>query len=363
MTTKNPFKGVTHKTPVIATDLRLGGSSELLVGHNGELNASSRTDLAQQIAKLMEVASGREVITESAAVQRQQLAAAHKEAITAAFMDKSAHMELGEVLADELYQAANREGFMRRFLARQELTQGQFPQVRMRNKDVVAIVSSSPSKIQAQIIRDKLFFPPEFYVSARPFIEQREINQSVGDVLEEKYVEGLEGIMVQEDRTFAAMATATINMANSLTTIVGTMNPTGLANLRNQVTRWNIPANAWLIANDIWSDIIGDSGFSQLIDPVSKHELLLRGQLGTILGMSVYSDAFRHPQHKVLSQGEMYVFGDATNLGQYTDRGGVDSSPLDGTQENIPGRGWWLNESISILIANARAVAKGKRVG
>jgi len=357
---KNPWGAIQHRTPVVATDLRLG-SREQMVGNNGEINASSKNDLAKQIAKLIGVAQHTEVMTETAAVQRQELAKAHKEAVTAAFSDKQAHKELGEVMAQELYQAANREGFMRRFLARQELAQGQFPQIRMRNKDTVAIVSSSPSKIQSQIIRDKLFFPPEFYINSRPFIEQREINQSVGDVLEEKYIEGLEGIMVQEDRTFIALATGSVNISNPLTTIVGTMNPAGLATLRNQVTRWDIPVAGWLIANDIWNDIIGDSSFSALIDPVSKHELLLTGQLGTVIGMSVYSDAFRHPQHKVLNQGDMYVFGDPVNLGIYTDRGGVDSQPIDGSIEQIPGRGWWLSESVSILVANSRAVAKAHR--
>ncbi len=358
---KNPYAGMSFKTPVIASELKFSNSGERAIGINGELNASSRGDLVQQIAKLMEVASTQGVVTEQQMTKLEQ-AAAHRQMISAAFVSKEAHAELGEVLADELYQAGNREGFMRRFLSRQELSQGQIPRVKMRMKNVVATVASAPSRVATQIVRDNTFYPPEFYITGRPFVEKREIDQSSGDVLEEKYIEGLEAIMVAEDRTFYNLANATINTSNPLTTIVGTMSPAALATLRNQVTGWNIPASAWLIANDIWSDIIGDASFSSLIDPVSKHELLLTGQLGTILGMTVYSDAFRHPQHKVLSKGEMFIIGDPINTGSYSDRGGIDSQPIDASIEGVPGKGWMFTESVSCVIANSRAIAKGKRL-
>lgn len=358
---RNPFKATTFKQPVVASELRFGSNSERAVGANGELNASNKADLLKQIARLAEVASSQGVVTqEQASVQEK--AAAHRQMVTAAFSSSQAHAELGEVLADELYQAANREGFMRRFLARQELAQGQIARVKLRMKNVVAVIAGSPSKVQTQLVRDNQYFPPEFYISANPFVEKREIDQSSGDVLEEKYIEALEAIMVGEDRTFYNLAQATINIANPATTIVGAMNPTNLATLRNQVTRWNIPASNWLIANDIWNDVIGDSGFQQLIDPVSKHELLLTGQLGTILGMTIYSDGYRHPQHRVLSQGDMMVIGDPVNTGSYTDRGGVESEPVTAGQAGVPGRGWFMSESLSAVIANARAVAVGRRV-
>jgi hypothetical protein len=152
-----------------------------------------------------------------------------------------------------------------------------------------------------------------------------------------------------------------VNISNPLTNIVGTMTAGGLMTLRNQVTRWNIPVTAWLVANDIWNDIVGDTSFQQVIDPVSKYELLLTGQLGVIYGMTILSDAYRHPEHKVLDQGEMYVIGDPINHGQYTDRGGVTSQPIDITTEKVPGRGWVFSELMSMVIANSRSVARAIR--
>lgn len=357
----NPYAGVGFHQPVVATEMRLPGSSERMVGASGDINASSTKDLMLQISKLIEVAASQEVVTASAAEQREQLAKAHKEMVTAAFDSPASLKELGEVIADELYVSANRDGFARRFLARQDLSQGSIPNVRMRMKNVVAVTASSASRVESQLIRDQDYYPPEFYITARPYIEKRDIDRSNTDVLEEKYVEAVEAIMVGEDLVWKKMANATVGVANEQTSIVGTMSPTALGNLRNKVTRWGVPAAHWLIANDIWSDIIGDTGFQSLIDPVSKHELLLSGELANILGMTVVSDAFRHPQHKVLEGGEMYIVGDPINHGQYTDRNGIDALPIDGTHESIPGRGWMLSETMSMVIANARSVAKARR--
>jgi len=364
----NPYSGVQFQhagasQQVLATDLRLPGTTERFVGQDGHVNAGSNQELARKVAELAKYieTSGRDVVTESEAQQRQELAAAHREMVLAAFEDRAELASLGEVLAEEIYMTSNREGFMRRFMLRQDLGQGQIPQIDVDQKNVVAIVSTSPVKIETQLVRDSVLYPPEFYISSRPFIEQRDIARSNTDILEKKYLEALEGVMVEEDRVWLRLANATVNVVNTMSTVVGTMTPAALGAMSNQVTRWGIPALYWLIANDIWQDVVADEGFQTIIDQVSKFELLKTGKLGTILGMEVISDAFRHPQHKVLSRGEMYIIGDATNHGQYTDRGGVDSKPIDETHEKVPGRGWVMTELMSMAIANARSVAKGER--
>lgn len=357
-------KKATHKQPVIASDLRFNGSEERAFGANLELNASDRKDLLVQISRFMEAASASSggVMTEETAAKKEEARKARREVLIAAFNNPEDHREVGAVIARDIYQAADREGFMRRFLAKADLDQGMEPRAWMRNKDVVAVVATSPVRVERQIIRDKKFYPPEVTLTARLFIGQREINQNTSDLLDEKFQEGLEAMMVAEDRILYNMLNATIGVANTATTFGSTMNPLNLAQLRNKVTSWRIPAAAWLIANDLWNDVIGDSSFSALIDPASKFELLNTGVLGRMLGMEIVSDGFRHPQHRVLSQGEQYILGNPENLGQYTDRGGIDSLPLDGATEGVAGRGWMLNSYVSVLVANARAVAKGTRI-
>lgn len=359
---KKTVKGLTFSTPVVATALNRGRGSERFVGANGELNASNKADLLKQTAAFLQMVASTGAVSEEAALSQVEVSTARKQMLTAAFADKKAHKELGEVVADELYQAANREGFARRFLAKQTLGQGQTPRVHMRMKNVTASIATSATKQHTQILRDNLYTPPEFYVQTRPFVEQKDIVVATGDVLEEKFVEATEGIGVTEDRVWRQLAMQTVGVENDPVTFFGNMTAQGLMSLRTQVSRWNLPVAYWLVANDIWNDIVGDASFQAVIDPVSKHELLLTGQLGVIYGMTVISDAYRHPQHRVLEQGEMFCIADAVNHGMMSDRGGIESSPIDVSIEGVPGRGWHMHELISMVIANARSVVRGKRI-
>jgi len=353
----------TRNRPIVASELRFRHSSEPAVGSNGELNASNKVDLIRQAAKLLEAASTSGVISEDEAQQQETLAKTHKELLQAAFQSDAAHKEVGELIAAELWIAANKQGFSRRLLVRQELNQGMIPMTRMRLKNQVATVASAPVQVQAQIARDFFLYPPEFYINGRPFVEQREIEQSADDVLEEKFSEGLQALMVQEDRTWKALCDATQNVDNPLTTISGTLTPTALVTLRNSVAAWDIPATSCLFATDIWNDIAGDAvNWARVIDPVAKNELLLTGQIGTLYGMSLITDAYRFAEHKVLNKGDIYVIGDPQMHGQYTDRGGVNSQPIDGSIEKVPGRGWWLTELMSMVVANARSVQIAIRI-
>ena len=345
------------KTPVLATDYRAPGSSERLVGANGEINASNKRDAFQQQLKLLAASANGDVTT----AERMERSARNRELVRAMFNSKDVHRELGEVMAKDLYQAANRRGFSRKYLARQDLVNGQFPTVKMRMKDVTATYATSPTQTQAQIIRDKLFMPPEIMIEAKPFVEQREINTSVGDVLDEKYAEALEAIMVGEDRLYKTAADMMVGIDNDLTVISGTLTPMTLMEVRNMVSRWDLPVPQLLIASDMYIDIVGDSTFIQAIEPVSRHELIMTGELAILYGMAITSDAYRHPEHRVLNQGEFYAISDPATHGQYTDRGGIETEVLTAATEKQAGKGWFMYESYSMVIANGRSIAKGIR--
>lgn len=350
-----------YRTPVLASELKLKGQNEKFLGANGEINASSREDLAKQIAKYIEAASTQDIITEQEAAQREKHQAALKSLLTASFSSAQAHKELGEVLAEDLFFVGNREGFARRFLVRQELKQGEIPRVKLRMKNVTAVVATGPTKVETQITQDNHFMPSEIDIITRPFVTKREMDQSTSDVVDEKYVEALEGIMVAEDRLWKKMADATVNIDNPLTNVAGSFTPAALAATANHIRGFNIPARFLLMANDLWTDMVSDPNWMNVVDPVSKYEILRTGQLGSVYGMDIISDAYRHPQHRVLSRGEFYVVGDPVNHGSLTDRGGVDSTPIDATTEGVLGRGWLMAETISMVIANSRSVARGLR--
>ena len=341
------------KHPVVASEFRIAGSSERLISGNGEIASWDRKDALRNAKVLMEAASNGEVTQDERIIR----ASTNKELVAAAFVDKNAHLVLGEKMADEIYMTANRKGFARRFLNRMELKQGDIPRFPVRKKNVTAFLTTGPTKVETEVVTDKWLMPAEVEIRARPFVPQVEINQSPSDVLEEKYVEALEAIMVGEDRYWYNLSQMTIGVDNNLSLISGTLNPLSLMSVRQQVAQWGLKAAYCLMASDLFIDIVGDADFIQAIEPVARHELVMTGQLGTLYGMTLISEAYRHPEHKVLSVGQFAVISDPLTHGAYSDRGGVDSVPIDGVTEKIAGRGWLLSESIAFAVANSRSVA------
>lgn len=343
---------------VAASEFRISAGRERAIGSNGDINASSKQDLLRNSMSIMTAAANGEVDQDAKIIQ----SAVNRDLIASAFSDKEAHRVLGERMADEIYMTANRKGFARRFLNRMELKQGDIPRFAVRRKNVTAFLTSGPSKVETEVVTDKWLLPAEVEIRARPFVPQVEINQSPSDVLEEKYVEALESIMVGEDRYWYNLSKMTIGVDNNQSIVSGTLNPLSLMSVRQQVAQWGLKAAYCLMASDLFVDIVGDASFIQAIEPVARHELVMTGQLGVLYGMTLISESYRHPEHKVLSQGEFCVVSDPLTHGAYSDRGGVDSVPTDGVTERIAGRGWLLSESIAFAVANSRSVAWAQRL-
>ena len=348
-----------NRRTVPISEIKRKGSK--LLGNNGEFNADNKKELMDVLSSVIDIAGHTQVVSDNDYASREESSKAHREMITAAFDSKEELTALGSVFADELTIAANRDGFMRRFLKYQTLEAGQIPSTRMLTKNVTASISTGPVQTQTQFVRDHEFYPAEFYITSRPFIESKDIARSTGDILEEKYVDALESIMVQEDRTWKAMADDLVGIDNTHMNISGDLTPSTFAQLTALVNDWGVQATSALIASDLWKDVTSTSDWATIIDPVSQHELLLTGKLGTIHGLVVLSDHFRHPQHKVLSKGNIYIVGAPEQHGQYTDRGGVESQPIDATQERVPGRGWQMSETMSMVVVNSRSIASGTR--
>lgn len=350
------------RTPTVASEYRFQGSNERAIGAGGEINASSKKELLSKQMKFLEASSNGTLITDAQGYKVEAQAKTNRELLKAAQNDREVHRVLGERMAESLYITANRQGFMRKYLTKIAVDQGTVPRFPLRTKNVTAVWSTSPTRIETQITRDKWYTPPELSIVTRPFVTQNELNQSAGDVLQEKYVEATEAVMVAEDRLWYNQVNALVGIDNNLSIISGQLTPYTLMQVVTNVTRWGLKAPHILIASDLYQDIIGNSEFYSAIDPVARHELLLTGELATMYGMTITSDAYRHPEHKVVNQGEFYVISEALNHGAYSDRGGINSAPIDIVNEKIPGKGWVIHEEIAISIANSRSVAKGQRL-
>jgi hypothetical protein len=368
----NPYNGATmvlaNGDPI--EELRFGsGRERALSASTGEFNASDNKDLVQAISNLMSAVASGQVVPQNQAVaasaqERAREVEARREVLAAARADSTGDTwaALGATIANRITEQSNREGFLRRVSVGNTLKQGEVPRVPMPSHDAVAVVATSTSDVGYQMVRNKMFQPEEFEINANVRVEQLDIDQVSGDILEDAYNQGLEAIMVQEDRLWKHSADMTVGVVNELQYIAGSLTTKILGNLRQAVAEHNLPVTSAIISNDYWSDIIGSSDFSAFFDPITKYDLAMNGQLGTLVGMELITDAFRQPNQKVLNKGEIYIVAAPDNHAAYTDRGGVRSTPTTGADSGNTSRGWLMSEPFSFVLANARSVAKGQRV-
>ena len=339
-------------------ELRVRGSNERLVSSSGDLNASDTRDLIKQIGALVQAHTNGTI--KRRVTVPEEVQAARQKLVTEAISDRygNAWKVLGEVIGDEVWTALKREGFARKTLLYKPLGRNEIGRIRVRQKNVRGFMATTASGRPQSIIRQSWVYPPEFYLSATPIVEIKELESAAGDLLEEKYEDALEQIMVSEDRVWKTLADASSTVSNTLT-YFNNLTPTVFSSLRTQVSGWHIPVTQCLLAYSLWDDIIAHADFSAWFDPVSKYTLITEGYLGDILGVSIHSDAFRDPNQKVLLNGEIYMCGAPQMLGAITQRSELAAEPIDKFNVAQPYRGWYMFCCEGMAFVNSRAIAKG----
>lgn len=339
------------------------GSNDKIFGNNGELNAGSKVEAIRRLAELASMIGGDEVTFSNDNGNSRETAAERRKAIEEAYHSTDGSWaELGSTLAGEITTRVEREGFMRTLLLRNDVQQGAVPRIRVRTPNVRAIRSRGPTQIWPQYVRDKYVNTDEFYITASPRVEEIELAQGSADTLEDKYFEGLESIMVVEDKTVKSMMDMTVGSYNEPIYFAGQFTPSVLSALKTNIERWRLPVKYTLFDVTLLNDILVGTDFSTYFDPVTKYELVMTGRIGRLFGTELITDGYREPTLQVLGAGEIYVTSLPELTGGYTDRGPVNSRPVDMAEMSVPARGWAMNEIISILLANGRAVAKAKRI-
>jgi len=358
----NPYRSIIAKTgEPVTSAYKLPGQSSSMFNDKGEFNASNVSDLLGQIGRLIDAQSKGEIVKSN--VVDPQVLSERRDILLEAFNDKSGKSMqlLGEALAVEILDTTSREGFSRRFLQYKEIGMGEVNMIRLRQHDVTAWMAVSATEVQPIIVRGRKLIPPEFNVEAYILIDLKELSATPGDLLEEKYEEGLEATMVSEDRRWKTLADNACTVRNTIQWFTS-FTPQIFSRIRSQVSRWGIPVPTCLIAYDIWDDIIGNADFSSLFDPVTKYELIQEGTLGTILGVTVVTDAFRQENLRVLDLGEVFLVGAPINHGVIQVRGSMLVEPINKFADGKSQKGWFMNEIMSMVIGNSASVAKGQRI-
>lgn len=342
-------------------DLRLRGQSQTAIASNGEFNAGSVNELKHMLTAFMDECARGNIVQQPANMATASNADKQK-VLYEALHDPAKWVATGAAIAAQIYEQANRDGFMRNLCLGNTLKQGEDQRIPMLQHDVFAVVATSGDGVGIQQVRSKQFRPDEFELIANVYVSSLDIEQTAANLLDHAYNEGLQSLIVKEDSLWKKAADTTVGSYNDINYIVGDLTPRNLGDLRYEIDRWKIPASTALIAADFWKDIIGSNDFATSLDPITKYDLAMNGRLGTLYGINLITDGFRQSNMRVLNEGEMYFVAEPQYHGGYSTRGGVRSTPTDRSAQGSTDKGWLLSEFLSLQICNMKSVAKAQRL-
>lgn len=364
---RNPF--VQAGTDVPASEMKAQGftskgalsqSNDPVANNQGEINAYSKKDAFQQIAGIVASAQKGEIARQG--IKRDVLTHLSDEVRNAHVTRNATNFgTIGEEVTNEIRTTVARTGFIRRFLQERELKTLEEAKIYLRVQDTLAFSMSTDGVTPISHIKQREIYLRENYITANILIEEKELARLGSDLLEEKLEDGMEMVMVQEDRQFKVLADQAASSLNN-PTFFSSLTPAVFQAMKNQIENRGLPvANAWL-ANNLMNDIVTDSTFSGWFDPVSKHELVLTGELGSLLGVTLHTDAFINSKLRVLAAGELYFFSAPSTLGQFLTRQALSSEPVNRKIIGQPSKGWMITEIVAPAVANANGVTKGSRL-
>lgn len=270
MTTHNPYVHAQSGNPIsgsmsvpglgYTSKGALVASSEPAVNNQGLINAHDDRQALAIIANLMDQRSKQSIVQASSQTRIQAQAR-----LQAAFQDKRnpEFAIAGETVTNTIRDTAARAGFLRRFLPERDLTVGEDPKIRLRKNETNAFSLHEMSVIDESRHDGRFAYPPEVMIGARPTITEADLYKEGFGLLEEKADEGLEIIMVTEDRALKGLSDAAVRATNQQLAFT-TFTPSVFATLKQYVQNTGgLPvAGAWM-ANDLWVDVnTGNSAFS-----------------------------------------------------------------------------------------------------
>jgi len=321
----------------------------------GEFNAGSKKELITKVAQFAKELHDGNITTE---VTDHETVAALSEALN----DRSGGLlqAYAEAMGEETWVVMDREGFASKVLFESMAESHKDIRIRIRNKDVMAFFATADANATNSVVRQYYVYPPEYYLLCQILIEDKEIEQVDADLLDQKFRDGLEATMVRKDRLLRVLSNRAAVAQNGIFYFTD-FTPTVFSGIRTQLLGWGIPPATCIIAYDIWDDIISNSAWTQWYDPVTKHELVLTGQLGSLLNVNLITDGIRHKTLQVLQPGEVFMYAAPKFVGNIKVRKYLHGEAINKYGEGRPMRGWFLEQIEAMIIANTRGVTKAQR--
>ena len=332
-----------------------------MVNASGDINAYDNTDLARKISALHAgvesgdiAGTGTNVLTEEEKKERHAF-------FSAGFSDPSSDSVkiVAEVFNEDIVETMNRTGFTTQLIARKDLTQGVPNQIKLRRKDIVAFQVTNDGEGITQHVGQEFFYPKTYKLQCHWLVDETELDHAGPELLDDKYQDSLEAILVRQDNILRTAMLATVGTFNAPVAF-GTFTPSVVSSMRTQIMANGLPAANMTFSFDIWDDMITGSAFQEFWEPVHKYQLIMDGKIGSLLGMNLITDGFRVETLKVLEAGEVFVTATPAALGQRGVFRDVESTEVNQYPLGIAKRGGYLLGTESMHVMD-RAVVYGRR--
>lgn len=336
-----------------------------------ELNASNNADGLRQLSALLSAVASGEVdlaASEEDAFQPKITPEKKKEILTAAYEDsnRSNWNKMGVSLAAEIYQRAERQGFLRNMLRKADVAPGERPEVEIVRNQVTALVMTTNAQLKAQYLyeEDQTIILDTFEIKGHVKVMKKDLNRRGSVLLDRAEAQMLEQFMVVEDRTWKKMVDEISGVELPLITISGSITPANIAYMRQRMINAGATPQMIVMANSFINDFLINSDFQNTYDPITQYELIRTGAIMRYFNMEIFTDAVRsEPNLRVLSNGDFYLVASPEEHGFYVEPGnGIDMTETDGAVIGESSKGWFGVEELGMILF-PNGVMRASRVG
>lgn len=348
--------GQTVRSHEIATFKRTG-SNENLFNNDGHVNASDRQDLqAAQMDYLRQ--KGTKKSTIRACVMHTLNNNPDLKAIIQSYqasegVNRIYAAELTNVLTKVVREFSHRDGFTAKLLNPVPLEKKQIIEIK-KKPSRPEVFYESEGKWQAANWADGRFYP-------RP--KREKVNLTVdGDTMEDAAEDFMEGLQMdayeqtawKTDKKFYDLLTSKDALSRSFS-------PDTLAEIQgNQMA--NFPVSTLLCSTAVMPELVNtNNGWHYYYSEHYKHELLVQGKLGHVMGVDIMTEIYWDNHLKILEAGDFFFLAEPTILGDFYYDPDFELQPLDLSLVQRDGAGFFGIYREMLLIYRMKAFIRCKK--
>jgi hypothetical protein len=329
-----------------------------MFNNQGEMNASSMQDCAQQLAKYAQILQQNMPANTGLAGQPAMSDSYRDELISRAINTSDGKVALAQAMANPIRRNLDYHGIARRALVVDPIAQGALS-IYDRDIDVAAVViSSNGTGPESRVFGDRVVVP-EFEIYANPTVRIAEVKRRRFNVIDRAVQKARQEIMAQEDANIFAALDAASSVENTLTDIADAgMLKRDLVEIKQQIDRWDLVTTKYFMNINEFTDMLKwGSGGGQGVgggdfDPVTMREVLQTGLYAHIWGTDIMVS-------KIVPPGTVYGAADPEFLGVMPIRQDIEVLPADEPRQLK--LGWVVSEIIGLDIVNPRGCAAGRK--